>query len=111
MATSLAKAFAKLQQATAQLAEKGLKDPEEAVSGATDYLRLFGHVVMGFLWCRIVKLAQAKIAAGNDADGFYAAKVVTARFFIERVLPETDTLFRTVLAGRKTLMEMPAEAF
>ena len=47
MATSLAKAFAKLQQATAQLAERGLKDPEEAVSGATDYLRLFGHVVMG----------------------------------------------------------------
>ena len=107
----LAKAFAKLQQATAQLAERGLKDPEEAVSGATDYLRLFGHVVMAFLWCRMVKLAQARIAAGGDADGFYAAKVMTARFFTERVLPETDTLFKTVLAGRKTLMEMPAEVF
>ena len=107
----LAKAFAKLQQATAQLAEKGLKDPEEAVSGATDYLRLFGHVALGFLWCRMVKIAQAKVAAGADPDGFYAAKVMTARFFVERVLPETDTLFRTVLAGKRTLMEMPAEAF
>ena len=96
---------------TAQLAERGLKDPEDAVSGATDYLRLFGHVVMGFLWCRMAKLAQAKMAAGGDSDGFYAAKVMTARFFVERVLPETDTLFRTVLAGRRTLMEMPAEAF
>jgi alkylation response protein AidB-like acyl-CoA dehydrogenase len=107
----LAKAFARLQQATAQLAERGLKDPEEAVSGATDYLRLFGHVVMAYLWSRIVKLAQAKIAGGGDPDGFYASKVMTARFFMERTLPETDALFRTVLAGRRSLMEMPAEAF
>ena len=38
----LAKAFGKLQQATALIARRSLKDPDEAGAAATDYLRLFG---------------------------------------------------------------------
>jgi hypothetical protein len=105
----LAKAFARLQQATAQVAEKGLKDPDEAGAAASDYLRLFALVALGYMWARMVKVALAKLSA--DADGFYRAKLATARFYMQRVLPESNALFQSVIAGARPLMELDAAAF
>ncbi|CAO3379370.1 acyl-CoA dehydrogenase C-terminal domain-containing protein [Azospirillum argentinense] len=107
----LAKAFAKLQQATAIIAQKGLKDPEEAGAAATDYLRLFGLVALGWMWLRMVKAAQAKLAAGEGNAAFLEAKIRTARFYTAKLLPQTNALFITIMAGSKTLMEMEEGAF
>ena len=105
----LAKAFAKLQQATAWLAQAGLANPNEAGAAATDYQRLFALVALGYMWCRVVEIALAK--KNEDSDGFYGAKVMTARFYFARLLPESNSLFTTLMAGSDTLMAMPAEAF
>lgn len=105
----LAKAFAKLQQATAWLAQAGLSNPNEAGAAATDYQRLFALVALAYMWCRMVEIALAK--KNDDGDGFYAAKVMTARFYFARLLPETNSLFTTLMAGCDSLMAMPAEAF
>jgi butyryl-CoA dehydrogenase len=105
----LAKAFAKLQQATAWIAQAGLGNPNEAGAAATDYQRLFALVALGYMWCRMVEIALAK--KDEDSDGFYAAKVMTARFYFARLLPESNSLFTTVMAGSDSLMAMPAEAF
>jgi alkylation response protein AidB-like acyl-CoA dehydrogenase len=105
----LSKAFARLQQATAEVARRGLADPEDGAAAATDYLRLFGIVAVGYMWARMALIARAKAAAGDD--GFYKGKLIVARFYAERVLPEANTLFQTIMAGGRTLMEMPAEAF
>ncbi|OYD83006.1 acyl-CoA dehydrogenase C-terminal domain-containing protein [Azospirillum brasilense] len=107
----LAKAFAKLQQATAIIAQKGLKDPEEAGAAATDYLRLFGLVALGWMWLRMVKAAQAKLAAGEGNTAFLEAKIRTARFYTAKLLPQTNALFITIMAGSKPLMEMEETAF
>ncbi|QCO17822.1 acyl-CoA dehydrogenase (plasmid) [Azospirillum brasilense] len=107
----LAKAFAKLQQATAIIAQKGLKDPEEAGAAATDYLRLFGLVALGWMWLRMVKAAQAKLAAGEGNAAFLEAKIRTARFYTAKLLPQTNALFITIMAGSKPLMEMEEAAF
>ncbi|TWA66795.1 alkylation response protein AidB-like acyl-CoA dehydrogenase [Azospirillum baldaniorum] len=107
----LAKAFAKLQQATAIIAQKGLKDPEEAGAAATDYLRLFGLVALGWMWLRMVKAAQAKLAAGEGNAAFLEAKIRTARFYMAKLLPQTNALFITIMAGSKPLMEMEEAAF
>ncbi|TWA87689.1 alkylation response protein AidB-like acyl-CoA dehydrogenase [Azospirillum brasilense] len=107
----LAKAFAKLQQATAIIAQKGLKDPEEAGAAATDYLRLFGLVALGWMWLRMVKAARAKLAAGEGNAAFLEAKIRTARFYTAKLLPQTNALFITIMAGSKTLMEMEEAAF
>ncbi len=107
----LAKAFARLQQLTLWIAQQGLSDPEETGAAASEYLRFFGLVALGWMWCRIAKIAAAKIAAQDDAEGFYAAKLATARFFMNRVLPETAALGLSIMAGKKPLMEMPAAAF
>lgn len=108
----LAKAFAKLQQAAVQVAMKGLKDPNEAGAASTDFLRMFALVAVGFMWARMAKVATEKLANGGDGKAeFYNAKLKTARFFMERMLPEVESRFRMVMAGAKPLMEMTEDEF
>lgn len=107
----LAKAFAKLQQATALIAQRGLKDPEEAGAAASDYLRLFGLVALGWSWLTMVEKAQAKLDAGEGNAAFYEAKIKTARFYMTKLLPQTNSLFITIAAGAKPLMELEEAAF
>jgi hypothetical protein len=104
-----AKSFAKLQQATAWLAQAGLADPEEAGAAATDYLRLFALTALAYMWCRMAEIALEK--KGGAEAAFYEAKLAAARFFMARLLPETNSLFTMLTAGKSTLMALPAEAF
>ena len=108
----LAKAFAKLQQATVMIATKGLKDPNEAGAASTDYLRMFALVAMGYMWLQMAEKAQEKLAgdAGEKTE-FYETKLQTARFFFQKMLPETDARFKTILAGADSVMSLKAEAF
>jgi butyryl-CoA dehydrogenase len=101
------KAFGRLQQLTLWLAQQGLADPEEAGAAASEYLRFFGLVAMAWMWCRMAEKALAKTAA--DAEGFYAAKLSLARFYMQKVLPETAALGLSIMAGKKPTMEL-AEA-
>lgn len=107
----LAKAFAKLQQATGLIAQKGLKDPNEAGAASSDYLRMFALVALAYMWCRMVIAANKKLAEGKGDKAFYESKLHTARFFMTRMLPEIDSRFKNVQAGAATLMELKAEAF
>ncbi len=107
----LTKAYAKLQQATATIAQKGLKNPDEAGAAATDYLRLFGLVALGWMWLKMVKAATARLADAAGQAPFYDGKIKTARFFFTRLLPQTDTLARTIQAGAETLMDLDAAQF
>ncbi len=105
----LAKAFARLQQSTAWIAQQGMKDPEDGAAAATDYLRLFGLVAIAYLWARMAKVALSH--ADEDPTGFYAAKLASARFYMARVLPETSTLAATISTGAAPLMAMDEAAF
>ena len=107
----LAKAFAKLQQATAIVAQKGLKNPDEAGAASSDYLRQFALVALAFMWCRMVLVAQEKLESGEGDKAFYKSKIKTAQFFMARMLPEADARFKMVMAGADTLMDMEEAAF
>jgi alkylation response protein AidB-like acyl-CoA dehydrogenase len=106
-----AKAFARLQQLTLWVAQQGLSDPEEAGAAASEYLRFFGLVALAWMWCRMAKVALSRIAAKDDPKGFHAAKLATARFYMNRVLPETAALGLSIMSGKKPLMEMAEAAF
>lgn len=106
----LARAFGKLQQASALIAQKGLKDPEEAGAASSDYLRLFALVAMAHVWARAAKIASAKKEDGARGE-FYVAKLETARFFMERMLPEAEFRFRAATAGADNIMSITAERF
>jgi acyl-CoA dehydrogenase len=109
-AAPLAQALGHLQQATMWLAQNALAKPDNAGAGATDYMHLFGLVALGYMWCRIAEAAQASIAAGGESERLHA-KLVTGRFFVEHVLPETASRLARIQAGAASLMELPAEAF
>jgi alkylation response protein AidB-like acyl-CoA dehydrogenase len=105
----LSKAFGRLQQATAEVARRGLGDPFEAGAAATDYLRLFGLTALAYVWARMAEVALAKQA--GDETGFYRAKLATARFFMQRILPQTSGLSAAILAGGGTLKAFEDAAF
>lgn len=109
----LARSFAKLQQASVQIAMKGLKDPNEAGAASTDYLRMFALVALGFMWARMALVAQQKLESGatDRPKAFYEAKLKTASFFMEKMLPETESRFRTIMSGAGPLMGMSDEEF
>jgi alkylation response protein AidB-like acyl-CoA dehydrogenase len=93
-----------LQQATLWLAQHGLQNPNDAGAGAYDFLRLMGIVVVGWMWARMAKLAQAKLAAGGGNAEFYDGKVVSARYWMERMMPECAMLLERIQAGSATIM-------
>ncbi len=106
----LAKVFGRLQQATAQVARTGMARPDEAGAAATDYLRLMGFTVLAYLWARMAEVSLPRLEK-DDPDGFYKAKVMTARFFMERLLPQATAHFQAVMAGGKTMMAFEDAAF
>ena len=107
---ALASAKGKLQEATFWLMQNGLANPDNAGAAASDYLQLFGLTGLAYMWALIAKAAGAKVAAG-DADPFYDYKLTTGRYFIERLLPETDVHLAKLKTGSTTLMALPEEAF
>ncbi|MFG1300235.1 acyl-CoA dehydrogenase C-terminal domain-containing protein [Xanthobacter sp. V3C-3] len=107
----LGKAFGALQLATAHIAEKGLKDPEEAGAAATQYLRLFGMVALGYMWVRMAEVAYEKRVSNPDDAAFYDAKIATARFFIEKLLPDVAALWGSIKAGKASMMALDEAMF
>jgi alkylation response protein AidB-like acyl-CoA dehydrogenase len=105
----LGASLAHLQQASMWFMQNAMAKPDNAGAGATDYMHMFGLVALGYMWCRIAEAAHAKL--GNGADVRFQAKLVTARFFMERMLPETATHLVRIQSGAGSIMELPAEAF
>ena len=75
-------------------------------------MHLFGLVALGYMWARMAEAANTKLAAAaNGAGDRMNAKLVTGRFFVERMLPETATHLARIQAGAASTMDLPAEAF
>lgn len=106
---SLKKGLNDLQAATMWLMQNAMARPDNAGAASTDYLHLFGLVALGYMWGRMAKTSQAKLAEG--ADAFHEAKLVTARYYMERVMPETAAHLARISSGADTMMALPAEAF
>ena len=100
-----------LQGATMWFMQNAMAKPDNAGAGATDYMHLLGLVAMGYMWGRIAKAALARKAAGEGDLAAMEAKLVTGRFFAERMLPETALRLSRIKAGADATMALPAEAF
>jgi acyl-CoA dehydrogenase len=105
----LGQSLAHLQQASMWFMQNAIAKPDNAGAGAYDYMHLFGLVALGYMWARIAEAAHAKM--GTGAEPAMNAKLVTARFFVERMLPETATHLARIQAGAASTMDLPAEAF
>ena len=97
-----------LQGATMWLAQHGMSNPDDAGAGAVDYLRLMGIVVTGWMWARIAHCANAKLAAKPANASFYREKLISARYWMERMMPECAMLRVRIEAGSATIMAFEA---
>ncbi len=107
----LKKGLNDLQAATMWFMQNAMDKPDNAGAGSTDYMHLSGLVILGYMWARMAKAAQEGLARGGEKAAFHEAKLVTARFFMERILPETALRKARIEAGADTMMALPAEAF
>jgi hypothetical protein len=108
----LGDALAQLQQATMWFMQNAPKKPDNAGAGSYDYMHLFGLVALGYMWAQMAKAAQDKLKAGaNGAEERMKTKLVTGKYFMERMLPECAAHLKRIQTGADTMMELPAEAF
>jgi 3-(methylsulfanyl)propanoyl-CoA dehydrogenase len=108
----LAEALAQLQQATMWFMQNAMKAPDNAGAGSSDYMHLFGLVALAYMWAQMAKTAQDKLKEGaNGSEERMKAKLVTGKFFMERVLPESAAHLKRITTGADTMMALPAEAF
>ncbi len=107
----LGASLAHLQQASMWFMQNAMAKPDNAGAGSYDYMHLFGLVALGYMWCRIAEAAIAKLPKANGSTPRYSAKLVTARFFMERMLPETATHLARIQKGAASTMEMTDDQF
>ena len=87
---------------------QGFKNPDEVGAAAVDYLRLAGHLVYAYFWAR---MAEVALKNQDSGDKFYISKLATARFYFQRLLPETEMLVKRIKSGAKVLLDLEADAF
>jgi acyl-CoA dehydrogenase len=100
-----------LQQASMWFMQNALTKPDNAGAGSYDYMHLFGLVALGYMWCMIVEAALARLPKANGSAPTMNTKLVTARFFMERILPETASHLARIQTGAASTMELPDDAF
>jgi alkylation response protein AidB-like acyl-CoA dehydrogenase len=111
LAGALERAQNDLQTATLWLMQNGIANPYNAGAAAYPYMNLMGVVCLGLMWLRMAKASSALLAAGADNADFHRNKLATARFYAERIMPESNAHRRKIEAGADSLMALPAEAF
>ena len=92
------------------LMQNGMQNPDNAGAASTDYLNVFGLTALAYCWAQMARAAQKQVDGGSD-DPYYANKLMTGRYFVERILPDAGAHLAKMKTGAEVLMQMPAEAF
>jgi alkylation response protein AidB-like acyl-CoA dehydrogenase len=104
-------ALGDLQAATMWLMANGMKNPDNAGAASVPYMHLMGIVALGLMWLRMAQAAQRMLSAGEGDAAFAEAKLVTARFYGERIMPDTVALRRKIEGGAESLMALEPAMF
>ena len=103
----LADAKEKLQDGTTWLMQNGMSDFNNAGAASTDYLHLFGLTALAYMWAKMARTAVEK----RGLDPYYDDKLITGRYFVSRILPETGSHLAKLKTGAEPLMALEAERF
>ncbi len=98
----LAEAVKRLEGAAQTLRRSAAANPAEVGAGAMDFLQLFGLVALAYMWARMAEIGLR--LRDGDESVFYDAKVRTARFFMQRILPRSEAHYRAIAAGGDCMM-------
>lgn len=107
----LKKGLNDLQAATMWFVQNAMAKPDNAGAGSHDYMHLFGLVALGYMWGLQVKAAQEKLPEANGNAQYFENKIATARFFFDRIMPESSAHLARISTGADSMMAIPEEAF
>ena len=99
------------QKMTETVGLKAMKNPDEIGAASVDYLMYSGYLTLAYFWAKMAKVAQDKLAAGDDDQAFYQAKIKTARFYFQRILPRANGHAACVANGGDSMMALESEEF
>ncbi|MEO0655399.1 MAG: acyl-CoA dehydrogenase C-terminal domain-containing protein [Pseudomonadota bacterium] len=100
-----------LQAAGMYFMAEGMKNPNNALSGSYDFMTMFGHVCLGFMWAQMAKSAQAALDGGASDREFYESKLATGRYYMKRQLPATALHLARIQSGADPVMTLEAANF
>ena len=110
MATQLKAAREAFLRVVDFIAANAKTQPKVVYAGSVPYLMLTANLVAGWQMGRALMAAEDQLAAGDD-PAFAQAKVATAHFYAEHILPRVAGLSQSVLLGGASTNNMPAQAF
>jgi len=96
---------------TLHIGTKAMENADEAGAASVDYLMFSGYSCLAYFWAKAASKARAALAAENSEGEFYEAKLKTARFYYQRILPRTSTCEAAILSGADNVMSLEVEAF
>jgi alkylation response protein AidB-like acyl-CoA dehydrogenase len=97
--------------ATEEVALRAARNPDETGAASMDYLQLTGYLCLAWCWAWMASVSVAALKSGAPDAGFHRAKLATARFYFQRILPRAEAHLDAMGAGARTLMEIPADQF
>ncbi|MFN0023291.1 MAG: acyl-CoA dehydrogenase C-terminal domain-containing protein [Parvularculaceae bacterium] len=106
----LADAKADVADATQWMMMNGFSNPDNAGAGSMDYLNMFALLCIAYGWAQLAKAAIARRKSG-DKDPFFENKLITGRFFLARMLPDTKAHLAKLKTGAEPVMALAADAF
>jgi hypothetical protein len=107
----LAAATAALQNAIDWIVEASNVNPRTAYAGSVPYLRLWGVVAGGWQMARAASIAVDKLAQGAGDAAFMRAKIATARFYAENLLPLADAYAQSAVTGSEATLALAVDQF
>jgi len=96
---------------TSRIGMAAIQDPEEAGAASVDYLMYSGYVVLAWFWAQAALAAHHRLSTSDGDPAFASAKLFTASFYFERLLPRTKTLADTMVSGADNLMKLDTSHF
>jgi hypothetical protein len=100
-----------LQEAALYFMQNGLKSPNTALAGSYDFMHLFGHVCLGYVWARMAQQAFRNSAQGTGDAAFNETKIKTGRYYMQRELPATALHLARIKSGADPVMALTADQF
>ncbi|MGQ7273186.1 acyl-CoA dehydrogenase C-terminal domain-containing protein [Marinobacter sp. V034] len=86
------------------------KDRDVISAAAHDFLMFSGYVTMAYMWARMAVVASDKLEnGGQESEAFYKAKLATAEFYYERLLPRAQSHATSMLSPTRNLMQLDAD--
>ena len=111
LAEKLENALGEQQKATMWFMQNAMQNPNHLGAGAHHYMHIMGIVVLGLMWLRMAKVAQEKLGGSPEDKAFYEAKLATARYYMDRFVPDAGALRRKLESGADSMMALGEEAF